>query len=67
MSTFRLVIQDGETYGVTRDRVTLYDSSVIPLSFDQLRKVRAVEYDRLVITLHVYMYMCFAATGRPHH
>ena len=30
---------DGGVYGVTRDRVTLYDSSVLPLSFDQLYKV----------------------------
>lgn len=35
----RLMIHDGETYGVMRDRVTFYDSSVIPLSLDQLRKV----------------------------
>ena len=46
----RLVIHDGETYGMTRDRVTLYDSSVIPLSLDQLRKVWAIQHNSLLIT-----------------
>ena len=35
-----LVIQGGDTYGIASDRVALYDSTVVILPLDQLKKVR---------------------------
>ena len=34
------MIHEGETYGLARDRVTLYDNTVLTLPLDQLREVR---------------------------
>ena len=34
------MIHEGETYGLTRDRVTVYDNTVVTLPLDQLREVR---------------------------
>ena len=33
------MVYDGETYGLGRDRITLYDSCVLHLSLEQLAKV----------------------------
>jgi len=33
------MIHEGKSYGLSRDRVTLYDTTVLTLSLDQLRKV----------------------------
>ena len=33
------MIHEGETYGLARDRVSLYDNTVLTLPLDQLREV----------------------------
>ena len=39
-----LIIREGEAYGLAKDRVTLFDDSVLILSLEQLRKVPMLEF-----------------------
>ena len=55
----RLVIDNGESFGETRDCSSLFDDTVVILSQDQLRQVRHITL-QLVLSVSKSMYAVYA-------